>query len=335
MHVLTTEFDQLSLPDELAHRDTVLTVGAFDGVHLGHQALIRKSIARARAASRSGNAPRAAGLITFAPHPAAVLYPERAPKVLTSPQLKLDLLRDVGLDLVVMLPFTSQLAATSARDFVQHLRARLHMRELCVGPDFALGSDRKGDLETLKNLQGPLGFTVCQIPYLAPNGAQDGQRISSSQIRALLHAGRAAEAAVLLGRPYSLVGRVVHGARRGREIGFPTVNLEVCKDCLIPAYGVYATMVLLDGTRYGAATNVGVRPSFDNGAPSIEAYLLDFSQDLYGRELVLSFVERLRPELRFDSVQALIDQMHDDVAQTRRILSHLFPGGLLDGGGHV
>jgi riboflavin kinase/FMN adenylyltransferase len=313
MHILTAEIDQLSLPAELAHADTVLTVGAFDGIHLGHRALIRQSIARAR----SSSPPRSAGLVTFDPHPAAVVHPERAPKVLTTPQVKLDLLRDEGLDLVALISFTSQLAATSARAFVRQLCQRLRMRELWVGPDFRLGSDRSGDLALLKALQSTLGFAVRQIPYVT----QDKRRVSSSQIRALLSEGRAADAARLLGRWYSLRGRVVHGARRGHKIGFPTANLQVCPDCLIPAYGVYATTVTLDGTRYDAATNVGVRPSFDNGAPSVEAYLLDFDQDLYGRELELSFVRRLRPEQRFENVQDLIDQMHDDVAQTRRVLN--------------
>jgi riboflavin kinase/FMN adenylyltransferase len=313
MYVLTAEIDQLELPPKLARADTVLTVGAFDGLHLGHQALIRRSIARAQ----SGPGPRAAGLVTFAPHPVAVLAPERAPQVLTTPQIKLDLLRGVGLDLVALLPFTPQLAATSARAFVQHLCARLNMRELWVGPDFALGSDRQGNLTVLEQLASELGFTVHQIPYIA----QDGRRISSSQIRALLSEGEVAAAAALLGRCYSLRGRVVHGAQRGRGIGFPTANLRVCPDCLVPAYGVYATTVTLDGVRYAAATNVGVRPSFDNGEASVEAYILDFDQDLYGRELEVTFVRRLRPELRFESVQALIDQMHDDVAQTRRVLA--------------
>jgi riboflavin kinase/FMN adenylyltransferase len=191
------------------------------------------------------------------------------------------------------------------------------MRELCVGPDFVLGNDRKGDRATLSELGSALGFAVCDIvPYLT----QDGRRVSSSKIRSLLQEGLVAEAAALLGRRYSLRGRVVHGAQRGRKLGFPTANLEVCDHCLIPAYGVYATTVTLEGKRYGAATNVGMRPSFDNGAPSVEAFLLDFDQDLYGCELDLAFVRRLRPELRFENVQALIDQMDDDVAQTRRVL---------------
>lgn len=319
MHVLTAPIEQLALPAELARAETVLTVGAFDGIHLGHQALIRQSIARARAASR------AAGLVTFTPHPAAVLYPERAPHVLTSPETKLALLRDVGLDLVALLPFTPQLAATSAQTFVEHLCRRLRMRELCVGPDFALGSDRQGDLAALQRLEPLLGFTVCELAYVT----QDGQRVSSSQIRALLQAGQVDEAAKLLGRPYGFRGRVVHGAKRGRTIGFPTVNLEVCDDCLVPAYGVYATTITLDGITHRAATNVGVRPSFDNGAPSIEAYILDFDQDIYGRELELAFIQRLRPEMHFDNVQALIDQMHEDVAHTRRVLADW------SGGSHV
>jgi riboflavin kinase/FMN adenylyltransferase len=222
----------------------------------------------------------------------------------------------MGLDLVALIPFTRELAATSPYDFVRALCVGLHMRELLVGPDFALGSDRRGDLVALKALEGPLGFAVRQVPYVA----QDGRRVSSSQIRALLAEGQVAEAASLLGRWYNLRGQVVHGAQRGRGIGFPTANLQVCAECLVPAYGVYATTVSVDGTVYGAATNVGVRPVFDSGAPSVEAYILDFEQDLYGREIELSFVRRLRPEQKFESVQALIDQMHDDVAQTRRVL---------------
>jgi riboflavin kinase/FMN adenylyltransferase len=310
MHILTTEIDQLSLPAALTHSGTVLTVGSFDGIHLGHQRLIQQSIARARALSY------AAGLVTFAPHPAAVLFPEQAPQVLTSRQVKLDLLRDAGLDLVALILFTGQLRDTSPRDFVQTLCDRLHMRELWVGPDFALGKARSGDLAALKALEGPLGFAVHQVPYVT----QDGRRISSSQIRALLADGQVAEAAKLLGRWYNLRGRVVHGKRLGRTIGFPTVNLQVCPDCLVPAYGVYATIVTLDGTSYGAATNVGVRPTFDDGPPSVEAHILDFTQDLYGHELELSFVRRLRPELDFENVQALIEQLHKDVAQTRRVL---------------
>jgi riboflavin kinase/FMN adenylyltransferase len=310
MHVLTTEIDQLSLPAELAQSGAVLTVGSFDGIHLGHQRLIQQSIARARALSY------AAGLVTFSPHPAAVLDPDRAPQTLTSRQVKLDLLRAEGLDLVAMILFTGKLRDTSPRDFVQALCAKLHMRELWVGPDFALGRDRRGDLAALKALQSPLGFAVHQVSYVT----QDGRRISSSQIRALLAGGRVAEAAQLLGRWYSLRGRVVHGKKLGRKIGFPTANLQVCPDCLVPAYGVYATTATVNGVQYGAATNVGVRPSVDNGKPSIEAYILDYDQDLYGHQIELSFVRYLRPEMRFESVQGLIDQMRQDVVQTRRVL---------------
>jgi riboflavin kinase/FMN adenylyltransferase len=310
MHVLRCEIDQLSLPAELAHRESVLTVGAFDGIHLGHQALIRASVAQAAATGRF------VGLVTFDPHPATVLHPERALRVLTTPQIRRTLLEDSGLDLLVLLSFTPQLASTSARAFVQGLCQSLHMRELWVGPDFALGSSRKGDMAALKEMEVELEYTVRQISYVS----QAGQRVSSSQIRTLLGEGRAVEATALLGRAYRVRGKVVHGAQRGRELGFPTANLEVCEDCLVPAYGVYATTVTVDGTCYDSVTNIGVRPSFDNGVPTIEAYILDFNQDLYGRELELAFVQRLRPELRFDNLQALIDQMHDDVAQARQVL---------------
>jgi riboflavin kinase/FMN adenylyltransferase len=227
----------------------------------------------------------------------------------------------MGLDLVVLLTFTRRLAATSPRAFVESLVRSLRMRELWVGPDFALGSARKGDLAALCALGREMGFAVREIPYVDCGG----RRVSSSQIRALLHEGRVADAASLLGRPYALRGKVVHGARRGRDLGFPTANLDVGRGCLVPAYGVYAAYVSLDGTRYAAAANIGVRPSFDHGEASIEAFLLDFEGDLYGREIELAFVERLRPEERFGSVQALIEQMQRDVENTRKALEARVP----------
>jgi riboflavin kinase/FMN adenylyltransferase len=313
MRVLSGEIETLSLPDEWAGAEFSLSIGSFDGIHVGHQALIRESVASARRSDRL------AGVVTFDPHPAQVLYPERAPRVLTPPQAKLSLLRPLGLDLVVLLSFTARLAATAPQEFVRHLVRGLRMRELWVGPDFALGSDREGDLATLCALGREMKFAVRDIPYVD----RGGQRVSSSQVRALLKKGRVAEAATLLGRHYALRGKVIHGAKRGRNLGFPTVNLDVGGECLVPAHGVYAAYVLLDGTRYAAATNIGVRPSFDHGNPSVEAFLLNFDGDLYGREIELAFVKRLRPEERFANVQALIEQMHRDVENTRIALDQI------------
>jgi riboflavin kinase/FMN adenylyltransferase len=205
------------------------------------------------------------------------------------------------------------------------------MRELWVGPDFALGRNREGDLDALRRLGDELGFAVHDIPYITGSGPHvqlREERVSSSHIRALLRGGHVAEAGRLLGRHYCFPGRVVHGAQRGRDLGYPTANLEVRADRVIPANGVYATYVHLGSDRRPSVTNVGVRPSFDDGTKSIEAYILDYSGNLYGREVTISFVARLRPELRFGDVQALIAQMGRDVQDARQVLAHQSPASL-------
>ena len=324
MHIQRGEIHQLGLPAQSQDRESVLTVGSFDGIHVGHQALIGQIVARARSQDRL------AGLITFDPHPAAVLYPERPLHILTTIEEKVSLVASSGLDVIGILAFTPQLAATPPRAFVQRLRERMRMCELWVGPDFALGRDRTGDLHVLRRLGGELGFAVHDIPYVTGGGpevARQGERVSSSYIRALLHQGQVTQAARLLGRHYGLTGRVVHGARRGRDIGYPTANLAVSPQRVVPANGVYATYVGLGSNWHPSVTNVGVRPSFDDGARSIEAHILDYSGDLYGREVALTFVARLRPELRFGGVQALIDQMGRDVQDARRVFANQPPDG--------
>jgi riboflavin kinase/FMN adenylyltransferase len=324
MHVQRGEIHQLGLPAHQQAQESVLTVGSFDGIHIGHQALIGQIVARA------ADQGRLAGLITFDPHPAAVLHPQRPLYILTTTEEKVSLVASSGLDMVGVLAFTPQLAATPPRTFVQHLCEQLGMRELWVGPDFALGRNREGDLDALRRLGQELGFAIHNIPYVTQAGqdaAAEGNRVSSSHIRALIREGRVVEAARLLGRHYGLSGRVVHGAQRGRDLGFPTANLDVRPERVVPAKGVYATYVHLGPDRYPSVTNIGVRPSFDHGAQSIEAYILDYSGDLYGRDVAISFVARLRPELRFDSVQALIAQMDRDVLDARQILANQPPAG--------
>jgi riboflavin kinase/FMN adenylyltransferase len=292
-------------------RETVLTIGAFDGVHLGHQALIRGVVARAHATHRL------AALMTFHPHPAVVFSPGRAPQYLTAPAEKLALLESLGLDLIVLLPFDRGVADTPAREFMEAVSRHLRVAELWLGPDFALGRNREGDVVRLRELGRELGYQL----HVAEPVMDDGQVISSSQIRARLRDGRVEDATRLLGHYPSLSGMVVEGAHRGRALGFPTANLEVHQERAVPADGVYAVFARLGAERYPAVANVGVRPSFDNGQRTVETHLFDFAQDIYGCDLVIEFVARLRDEQRFEDIANLVAQMERDSEAARRILS--------------
>ena len=292
-------------------RETVLTIGAFDGVHRGHQALIQAVVDRARATDRL------AALLTFHPRPAAVLAPDRAPRYLTTPREKLALLEALGLDLVVLLRFDRQMAATPARDFLQSVSHHLKVRELWVGADFSLGRNREGDVDALRDLGRDLGFELQVVEPVTGSG----ETISSSRIRALLGQGNVEEAGRLLGRYPSLSGAVVAGARRGRGLGFPTANLEIQSDRAVPANGVYAVWVQLGAERYAGVANVGVRPSFDNGQRTVEIHIFDFAQEIYGCDLVVEFVARLRAERKFEDIGQLAAQIARDSATARRILA--------------
>jgi riboflavin kinase/FMN adenylyltransferase len=313
MRVFSSEIEGLVFPAEWAERQSTLTIGSFDGIHRGHQFLIRRLVAQAREEGRL------AGLVTFYPHPAAVLHPQRLMPSLTTPGEKTALLEPLGLDWVAILSFTRRLAATSSRDFVQHLYERVNMRAMWVGPDFALGRNREGNVDVLRRLGAEMGFQVYEVPYVS----EHGEKVSSTHIRTLLHHGHVQKAASLLGRYYSLSGEVVHGAQRGRCLGFPTANMNVRSDRVIPADGIYAAYACLGEERYQAVVNIGVRPSFDNGERSIEAYLLDFEGDIYGCDLVIEFVVRLRPERRFPDVNDLVAQIGADVEQAQQVLGTL------------
>jgi len=302
--------------DDLAkatwRQETILTIGAFDGVHRGHQALIKTVVERARATDRL------AAVITFHPHPAMALAPQRAPRYLTTPGEKMALLEGLGVDLAVLLPFDRQVAAMSARDFIAMVSRHLRMRELWVGPDFGLGRNREGNVERLRELGQELGYDLCVVEPVGRAG--DNQAFSSSRIRELLAQGRVDEAALQLGRYPSLSGEVVVGARRGHKLGFPTANLEVRPERAVPADGVYAVFALLGSERYLAVANVGVRPSFDNGHRTVETHILDFDQDIYGCDLVVEFVARLRDERRFEQIDDLVAQIKEDSETARKIL---------------
>jgi riboflavin kinase/FMN adenylyltransferase len=292
-------------------KDTILTIGAFDGVHRGHQYLIGQLLQKARRTHRL------AGLITFHPHPSAILSPRNPTRYITTPGEKAALLERLGLDIVAILPFNREMSQTSARRFIEMVSRQLRMRELWVGKDFALGSGREGTPDVLRALGQEMGFSVEPITPLV----WKGEIISSTRIRSLLFRGRVREAAELLGRYPSLAGEVVRGAQRGRCLGFPTANLEVRAERAVPANGIYAVYAVLGEEHYQGVANVGVRPSFDDGERTVETYILDFEADIYGCDLVVEFVQRLRPEKRFTEIKDLIAQIEKDIVKARRILA--------------
>ncbi len=301
---------------------TALTIGNFDGLHRGHQALLRQ--VAAVAAALPGGAGRA-GLLTFSPHPLSVLRPDFPHQVLTTPEERVALAGEMGADFGVIEPFTLELAALEPRVFMELVQRHLGLAALVVGPDFALGRNRAGDIDTLRALGGEMGFTVNAIE---PEEWQ-GKPVRSSIIRHCLMAGDVAEAADLLGRSYRVPGIVQPGDSRGRTIGTPTANVAADPDRLLPADGVYATYtVLLDSAGpevYLSVTNLGVRPTVDGLHHRVETHLLDFpppgrSGDLYGRPIAIDFVARLRGEKRFENLDALVAQIRADIAEARRIL---------------
>jgi riboflavin kinase/FMN adenylyltransferase len=302
------------LAQEALDRPSSISIGVFDGVHLGHRYLLRNLVESARGAGHLS------GVVTFDRHPDELLVPQREIRYLTTLEEKLDLLGELGLDFVVAIPFTRDVARTTARDFILALLERLQMKELWVGPDFALGKGRQGDSTHLQNLAEELGF---QLHVMRPL-TDAGEVISSSSVRALIREGRVSDAAQLLGRYPSIAGTVVHGARRGHKLGFPTANLTPSAVILTPANGVYAARVVWDTTNHAGVVNIGRRPTFEDlSQTTIEAHILDFTGDLYGKDVRVEFIERLRPEQRFESAEALISQMRKDVDNSRLALKEL------------
>ncbi len=290
-----------------------LTIGSYDGVHLGHQQIIHQITAGAHQAGVP------AVVLTFYPHPSVVLRGPRSSFYLTLPEEKAAILGSMGVDLVITHPFDRQIAATPPREFIQNLHQHLRFRQLWVGYDFALGKDRVGDIPHLQILGKEFGFNVNVISAVE----SDGEKVSSSRIRRHLEAGEIEPANDLLGRPFSIIGKVVPGDGRGKTIGIPTANIETIAERAIPQAGVYACRVIWRGETYPAVTNVGVRPTFETEPvpPRVEAHIMDFSHDLYGEELKLEFIARLRAERRFESIDALVAQIHQDIEDGRRILA--------------
>jgi riboflavin kinase/FMN adenylyltransferase len=288
-----------------------LTVGVFDGVHRGHQQILNKLVAGAHANGLP------AVVLTFDPHPAK-LFGRGDIKLLTLPGERARLLGTFGVDVVITQTFDRSLAETTAFDFMQRLKTRLGLVRLILGYDSTLGKNREGNAARLTEIGLELGYGVETV---AAVGDESGV-ISSTEIRKLVAIGRVDEAARLMGHPYQLQGLVTHGDRRGRTIGFPTANLEYAREKVLPAGGIYACWAYLGEEKYKAAVNLGTNPTFtpDKQTLNVEAYLLDFKREIYGEMMRLEFIARLRDELKYDSVEALIQQIHRDVEQTRQIL---------------
>lgn len=289
-------------------RPAAVTIGVFDGVHRGHQHLVGHLLDRARAEGLASVA------VTFNPHPRAVLRPGTAITYLTSLEERVELLHGLGLDSVAVLSFTSELSQLSAEDFLALLHEELKMALLVVGPDFALGRGRAGTPEVARDIGERLGYRV----EIAPLLAEEGEKVGSSAVREALSAGNVHLVARLLGRPFSLRGPVVAGDKRGRELGFPTANIGVGLDHALPAFGIYVTRAYVRETAYESCTSIGVRPTFDvEPHPTVETFILDFDGEIYGEEIRIELLHRLRGELKFDSAGALIERMHQDIAETR------------------
>ncbi|HUI88435.1 MAG TPA: bifunctional riboflavin kinase/FAD synthetase [Anaerolineales bacterium] len=297
--------------DELQLHNSWVTIGVFDGVHRGHQRIINQLTTGAHAKGAS------AVVLTFWPHPAFVLGRGEA-KSLTTPDERAELLGSFGADVVLTHPFDAVVANLSAREFMTRLKEHLGIQHLFMGYDFALGKGREGDATRLAGLGREMGFTTEVIEAVSDESGV----ISSTEIRKLVSVGDVADAAKLLGRNYSLRGAVTHGDGRGRKMNIPTANVDYPHEKVIPANGIYAAWAWVDGRKHMSAVNIGINPTFtpEKQTPNVEAYLLDFNQDIYGKDVKVEFVRRLRDEIKFASVNELIAQIQEDIARVREML---------------
>ena len=303
----------MKVEEELAglspKKDMMLTIGVFDGVHLGHKYLISQLKEHARQQNLLS------GVVTFHQHPLAVLSSQNLP-FLTDLATRTSLLKNEGVDAIITLSFTRELAQLSAREFVSLIKKYLRMRGLLVGPDFALGQNREGNINILRTLGQDMNFSVTTIPPIVI----DGEVVSSTTIRNALAKGDMEKVINLTGRPFSLHGHIIKGTGRGLELGFPTANLNIEPQQALPADGVYATRAYLDDKVYKSMTNIGKRPTFGGAERIVEVYILDYHNNLYERELRIDIIKRLRAEKQFDTVQQLEKQIAEDVKQGRAIL---------------
>lgn len=295
-----------------SEKDMLLTIGVFDGVHTGHRHLIAELV---RLAKERG---LASGVLTFRPHPLEVLAPSTVLPYLCRLEERVSLLKNQGVNSVIVLPFTRGMANMSAREFVSFLQKHFRIRGLVGGPDFALGRGREGNIDVLQKLGAELGFTVTVVPPKRTNG----DVVSSTAIRQALADGNVAKANRLLGRAFSLQGEIVRGeGRGGPQVGFPTINLQIDPNQALPADGVYATRTHIDTKTYQSMTNIGKNPTFGENKRTIETYIIDFEGDLYGQKARVDFIERIRDEKRFASVADLKKQIAEDVERGKAILA--------------
>jgi riboflavin kinase / FMN adenylyltransferase len=297
--------------EELSLDKACISIGSFDGIHLGHQ----KLIAELRDSAIQHNAPSV--VLTFYPHPAVVLKGINAPFYLSTPQEKAEYLSRLGVDVLISMPFTTSLANMTPDEFMKLLARHTGLKEMVVGCGFTLGKDRAGNVDTLSEIGKSLGYTMhCISPEISSS-----EIISSSSIRKMLEQGDVQSAAISLGRFYEVQGKVVEGDGRGRTIGFPTANMETWPEKLLPAIGVYRCTTVVDGKTYLCVGNVGYRPTFTENTKRVfvEIHLLDFAGDLYGKELQVQFTHRLRGEVKFPSFEELIQQIHRDIQTAREL----------------
>jgi riboflavin kinase/FMN adenylyltransferase len=298
------------LPESYRKHPTVLTVGVFDGVHIAHQSILQEVVSRAK-----GSPDGQSVVYTFEDHPLKVLKPEISPLLLVHTDEKNSLIENFGIQILVNETFTLEFSNTPPDKFItDELCKWLNLKEIIVGHDHGFGKGGSGNVDLLTVLGKNVGFTVHIIPPIQI----DGMTISSSVIRELLLSGNVAKAAELLGRPHSIIGKVVMGFQRGRTIGFPTANL-LTEHEVIPGRGVYAVQVQLDKETYPGIMNIGQRPSFPEAGPSVEVHLLGFDKNIYGTELKIFFIDKIRDEVKFDSIESLREQIQKDEIHARTI----------------
>ena len=290
-------------------KETVVTVGVFDGVHEGHRHLLRQVVAAA-------DGRYIPTVVTFSNRPITVLDPGTEPSYLTTVDERVDLIKQQGIELVVCLEFTLKLAQVTAEAFAKLLADSLKMKGLVLGPDSALGKDRQGDFSFMRKQGDELGFSVRSVEPLEIQG----QAVQSRRIRAAVADGNMSICPKLLGRNHHLSGTVVVGDQRGRTLGFPTANIEIDEQLLLPGDGIYATWAIIDGKRHKSATSIGIRPTFGLTQRLVEVYVMDFSDDLYGKTVDVEFIKKVRDQEKFDGLEALITQIKRDVEDCRQVL---------------
>lgn len=305
--LLITDLSRITTP----FTNSVITLGNFDGIHLGHQELVRMVMKRAQEIRGQSM------VVTFRPHPLKVLAPEKCPPLISIYEEKIELFRKLGIDVLVKIPFSLHFAEMSPRDFVRKILCDLlGLKEIFVGYNYRFGRGREGTTQTLRAMGEEFNFRVNEVKQIALKS----EVISSTRIRQLLTAGEVEHAAELLGRPYAITGIVIRGDSRGKTLGFPTANIA-SKHAIVPANGVYAVKLSARDTCYSGVVNIGVRPTFETKSLAIEVHVFDFNEDLYGEEVTIYFIRKIREERKFETSEALIGQISRDIRAAREILA--------------